>query len=110
MSAGAVFTHGAEAIGQLEQYKANKLIFSVSGISYARGLTTRHMEGADLFRKMIARSKEVIVAVDDSKIGFESFYYIDSLDVVSKIVTNASGGSEEELRQMERRGIQVCRC
>ena len=110
MSAGAVFTHGAEAIGQLEQYKANKLILSASGISFNRGLTTRHMEAAALFQKMIARSKEIIVVVDDTKIGFESFYFVDGLHVVNRIVTNASESSEEELRRMEQTGIEVCRC
>lgn len=110
MSSEAVFTHGAEAIGQLEQYKANKLILSASGISFNRGLTTRHMEAAALFQKMIARSKEIIVVVDDTKIGFESFYYVDGLHVVNRIVTNASESSEEELRRMEQTGIEVCRC
>lgn len=110
MSSDAVYTRGSEAIEQLGQYKANKVILSVSGISCSRGITTRHMEMADLFCKMMERAEEVIVVADDTKIGFESFYHVCGVDVVHKLITNYSAKNEEELQQMERMGIEVCRC
>ncbi len=105
-----LFTHGSGAIEQLKQYKADKLILSASGLSCGSGITTRHMEAADLFRGMIECSREVIVVADDTKIGFESFYHVSDLKVVDKIVTNVYPENEPELRKMEEMGIQVYRC
>ncbi len=110
MTANAVFTHGGAAIGQLEQYKADKVILSASGISCRTGITTRHMEAADLFHKMIERADEVFVVADDTKVGFESFYYVSDLKVADKIITNRCEASEAELCKMEKMGIEVIRC
>ena len=110
VNAGAVFTYGWDAATQLEQYKANKLILSASGISCVSGVTTRHMEAADLLRKMIARTETVIAVADDTKIGFESFYHVGALHIVDKIVTNATQATEMELQKIEAAGIRVCRC
>ena len=112
MNSDAVFTHGKEAIRQLEQYKAKKLILSVSGISCKRGLTTVHMEAADLMEKMIERAKEVIVVADDSKIGFESFYHVSDAQAVTKLFTNETSDSNKNdvLDELETLGIQVVRC
>ena len=106
----AVFTYGYDALTQLEQYKANKLILSSSGISCAAGLTTRHMEAADLMRKMIDRTQTVIAVADDTKIGFESFSHVGDLHAVDMLVTNETEATKEELAKMESMGIQVCRC
>ena len=106
----AVFTYGYDAVTQLEQYKANKLILSVSGLNCSSGLTTRHMEAADLLRKMIARTQTVIAVADDTKIGFESFYHVGDLDVVDMLMTNASGADEIQLQKIEAMGIHVFRC
>lgn len=110
VNAEAVFTYGWDAVAQLEQYKANKLILSVSGLSCSAGLTTRHMEAADLLRKMIARTQSVIAVADDTKIGFESFYHVGDLGAVDMLVTNASQSVEAELNRIEAMGIRVCRC
>lgn len=110
VNAEAVFTYGWDAVTQLEQYKANKLILSVSGLSCGAGLTTRHMEAADLLRQMIARTQTVIAVADDTKIGFESFCHVGDLSVVDMLVTNATQGTETELQNIEAMGIRVCRC
>lgn len=110
VNAEAVFTYGWDAVTQLEQYKANKLILSVSGLSCSSGLTTRHMEAADLLRKMIARTETVIAVADDTKLGFESFYHVGDLGVVDMLMTNATQATENELQKIEAMGIHVCRC
>ena len=110
LNSSGVFTYGKDAVRQLEQYKARKLILSVSGVSCSSGLTTRHSGLPELFRKMIERSHEVIVVADDTKIGFERFSHICDLDAVDRIITNWSPDSEPELQRMEARGIQVTRC
>lgn len=110
IDADAVFTYGMDAIAQLRQYKADKLILSISGISCARGLTTRHMSAADLLTAMIGRARETIVVADDTKLGFESFYHVGDLRSVNRIITNACEKTEEELNQMERLGIEIIKC
>ena len=108
VNAEAVFTYGWDAVTQLEQYKANKLILSVSGLSCSAGLTTRHMEAADLLRKMIARTETVIAVADDTKIGFESFYHVGDLDAVDMLITNFHAATEQELEKIQ--NLQICRC
>ena len=110
VNAEAVFTYGWDAVTQLEQYKANKLILSASGISCSAGLTTRHMEAADLLRKMIARTATVIAVADDTKIGFESFYHVGNLDAVDMLITNPTPETEQELEKLTDKNIHVCRC
>ena len=110
VNAEAVFTYGWDAVTQLEQYKANKLILSVSGLSCSAGLTTRHMEAADLLRKMIARTQTVIAVADHTKIGFESFYHVGDLQVVDMLMTDSFPAVESELQKIEAAGIHVCRC
>lgn len=110
VNAEAVFTYGWDAVTQLEQYKANKLILSASGISCGAGLTTRHMEAADLLRKMIDRTQTVIAVADDTKIGFESFYHVGDLNAVDMLITNSTGANERELQKIQNMQIQVCRC
>lgn len=110
VNAEAVFTYGWDAVTQLEQYKANKLILSVSGLSCDSGLTTRHMEAADLLRKMIARTETVIAVADDTKIGFESFCHIGDLNAVDQLITNSVFTTEQELEKIQALGIHVHRC
>lgn len=110
INAEAVFTFGWDAVAQLEQYKATKLILSTSGIRCGSGLTTRHMEAADLLRKMIERTQTVIAVADDSKVGFESFYHVGDLRAVDQLITNSCPEKEAELRRIEALGIQVQRC
>ena len=110
VNADAVFTYGYDAVNQLEQYKANKLILSVSGLSCAAGLTTRHMEAADLLRKMIDRTQTVIAVADDTKICFESFYHVGDLQAVDMLVTNSTDTAAEELDRIEMMGIRVFQC
>ena len=110
VNAEAVFTYGWDAVTQLEQYKANKLILSVSGLSCSSGLTTRHMGAADLLRKMIARTETVIAVADDTKIGFESFYHVGDLRAVDMLITNPTIDTEQELEQIRNLGIRVCSC
>ena len=110
VNAEAVFTYGWDAVTQLAQYKANKLILSASGISCNAGLTTRHMDAADLLRKMIDRTQTVIAVADDTKIGFESFCHVGDLHAVDMLITNSTGTTEQELEKIRAMGIRVREC
>ena len=69
-----------------------------------------HMEAADLLRKMIVRTEQVIAVADDTKIGFESFYHVGDLKEVDMLITNAAPAAEPELEKIRQMGICVCEC
>lgn len=110
LNSSGIFTYGEDTIRQLEQYKADKLILSVNGVSCAAGLTTQHFGLQILFRKMIDRAKKTIIVADSSKIGFQSFCHVYDLAGIHKIITNRCEKTEPDLAKMERMGIEVRRC
>jgi len=100
------FTYGADAVSQLEKYRASKMILSTDGIGVMYGLTTYHSKELDVSRLMIARSAKVIVAADYSKIGVEGFSNITDISNVDVIVTNKSE-NKKELDNIKALGIIV---
>lgn len=99
------FTHGATALEQLRQFKADKTILSVDGIR-PDGISTYHAEEAVINRAMIERSRETIIVADITKLGHESFSYIDDLAGGFTWVTNP-GGEAALLREIEAMGVTV---
>ena len=106
----AVFTYGEHAAEQLRQYKADKLILSVNGISAESGLSTRHAETTNLFCRMIERASHVIVPAEEAKFGFESLYSICGIKEADKIITNCAGegsAARGEIEKIRALGIEV---
>jgi DeoR family fructose operon transcriptional repressor len=93
------FTYGDDAINQLLKYKADMMIASVDGISADKGMTTYHYLEAEITKQMIARSNRVIVAADYTKIGREGFAFIDSIEDVDLLVTDAKA-SKSDLKKL----------
>jgi DeoR/GlpR family transcriptional regulator of sugar metabolism len=84
------FTYGHDAIKQLKNYHADKLILSVDGIDTARGFTTYYNKESTVDGAMIEQSDSCIVAADRSKFGHSAFVKISDVTVADYIVTNAS--------------------
>ena len=82
------FTFGNDTVSQLQNYRADKVIVAVDGISLEHGLSTFHYREVDVSRQMIERSNSVIVVADHSKIGKEGFSYIAPFDSVDVLVTD----------------------
>lgn len=93
------FTHGADALEGLENYRADHAILSIDGISAENGLTTYHSEEAVIDRSMMKRSRSVIIAADFTKIGHESFSSVSPLNQKMTLVTNEIA-DREELRKI----------
>ncbi len=100
------FTYGDDTIRQLQNYKTDKLILCVDGVSNAFGLTTQHYQEAEVNRVMLGRVNQVIVVADFSKIGRENFATISSLEAVDTLITNHSA-NREELASISGMGIDV---
>ncbi|MCC8166030.1 MAG: DeoR/GlpR family DNA-binding transcription regulator [Planctomycetes bacterium] len=98
---------GDEVTEQLGKYIADKLIMGMDGVDLEMGATTYNHVEDSIMRQMIARAKERILVVDDSKIGRVSFARIADLTDFHTIVTNHTDANAAALDQMRRRGIKV---
>ena len=100
------FTFGTDAVKQLYNYHADKLILSVDGIDTAQGFSTCYDKESEIDAAMIAQSDTCIVAADYSKFGHNAFVKISDVSVADCIVTNASADSTvlEEIRLL---GVEV---
>ena len=89
------FTHGEDALSQLENYHATKCILSVDGISSEAGLSLYYSNEASLARKMIECSDRLIVTADGTKLGRNAFAKITDLKPGDVLVTNYTENREE---------------
>ena len=90
----------------LDDFSCSKLFLGVDGIDIDFGLTTTHVQEAQLNRKMIAASQKTIVLADSSKFGKRGFGKICGLEDIEQIITD-SGISEHMLKTLQGMGIEV---
>lgn len=102
------FTYGIDAVQQLKNYHADKLILSVDGIDPENGFTTYYDKESDIDRVMIEQSKICIIAADTSKFDRTAFARITSVDEADMIVTNAQL-SDVMLKSLEKHNIEIIR-
>jgi DeoR/GlpR family transcriptional regulator of sugar metabolism len=103
------FTYGDDALAQLKKFKADKLILSVDGVSSQIGITTYHAEETEVNRTMMERAGRTLVVADYTKIGYESFSNLGSIDCAHWLVTNKEA-NQEVLAAIEARGVKVISC
>jgi DeoR family transcriptional regulator of aga operon len=97
---------GMYAENILADFSCSKLFLGVDGIDIDFGLTTTHVQEAQLNRKMIAASQKTIVLADSSKFGKRGFGRICGLEEVDHIITD-SGVSEHTVEALKGMGIEV---
>ena len=90
----------------LDDFSCSKLFLGVDGIDPDFGLTTTHIQEAQLNRKMIAASQKTIVLADSSKFGKRGFGRICGLEDVEQVITD-SGISDHILEILKGMGIEV---
>lgn len=90
----------------LEDFSCSKLFLGVDGIDPDFGLTTTHIQEAQLNRKMIAASQKTIVLADSSKFGKRGFGRICGLEDVEQVITD-SGISDHMKEILKGMGIEV---
>jgi DeoR/GlpR family transcriptional regulator of sugar metabolism len=86
-----------------------KAFFSCSGFSVERGMTEVHFEEAQIKRKAIESSREVIALVDSSKMGKEDLTPFARPDQIVHLITD-SGLSPEWAAKIRQRGINLVIC
>ncbi len=90
----------------LDDFSCSKLFLGVDGIDIDFGLSTTHVQEAQLNRKMIIASQKTIVLADSGKFGKRGFGKICSLEDVDQIITD-KGISEHMLKTLKEMGIEV---
>jgi DeoR family transcriptional regulator of aga operon len=90
----------------LEDFSCNKLFLGVDGIDPDFGLTTTHIQEAQLNRKMIAACQKTIVLADSSKFGKRGFGRICGLEDVEQVITD-KGISDHMVETLKGMGIEV---
>jgi DeoR family transcriptional regulator of aga operon len=90
----------------LDDFSCSKLFLGVDGIDIDFGLTTTHVQEAQLNRKMIAASQKTIVLADSSKFGKRGFGKICGMEDIEQIITD-SGISDHMLKTLQGMGIEV---
>lgn len=101
-----LYLMGGETEDQIKHYNFDKLFLGSSGVSIDFGITSPSREEAQVKRKMIDSSKEVILLVDHSKFDQRGLVTYASIDEIDTIVTdwNIDG---KKVSKLEEKGINV---
>ena len=100
-------TYGDDTLEQLNKYTANKLFIGMDGIDLVAGATTNNHAEDTIMIRMMERSNEKILIVDDSKIGKVAFAHIAPLSTFDTLITNYVPRHEHFYREAERVGLRV---
>ena len=101
------FTCGINTLEQLRHFKADKTLLSMDGIDARCGLTTYHAEEAIINRTMIERSRKTIITADHTKIGYESFSFVEELHAGLTLVTDENDSEASSLEEIEKASVQI---
>ena len=103
------FTFGSDAVRQLREYHADKLILSVDGVDINHGLTTFYDKEVEVDMAMIEHSSCHIIAADYSKFNRSAFAKISDISVADYIVTNAPM-DQKQINEFVKHGIKINLC
>jgi DeoR/GlpR family transcriptional regulator of sugar metabolism len=93
----------------IAEMHVEKAFFSCSGFGLERGMTEVHLEEAQIKRKAILSSKEVIALIDSSKMGKEDLTPFARPNQITHLVTD-SGLSPEWAEKLRQAGIEFTIC
>lgn len=85
---GDFSTSGFLSCAGLSNFRVDKAIIGASGITVKNGVTDYHVEEANVRRKMIDISEQVIAVADHTKFGISTFIQVCKLSNVDIIVTD----------------------
>ena len=97
---------GHAALEFLDDVYMDRLFLSITGLHAESGVTSLEPEEALVYRKMIKRSKQVIVVSDSSKLGCVGPALICKSSEIHVLITD-TGASPEALAPLERLGIRI---
>ncbi len=99
---------GPVALEHLGRFNVRYAFIGTDGFSVERGLTTHHLEGAEVVKRMAAQAEETVLLADSSKWNRRGFVGVLPLSAVARLITD-TGLSDEAAAQLEEHGITVHR-
>lgn len=72
----------------IDQYYADKTLFSVKGITTERGIMDSKEESANIKRHMVNNAKQAILVADDSKFNQSALIKVIEIEKVDMVITN----------------------
>ncbi|MDO4618839.1 MAG: DeoR/GlpR family DNA-binding transcription regulator [Clostridia bacterium] len=100
------FAYGTSTLLQIGDYNVDKFIVSADGIDAEEGISTYYVQEADICKKMIEHSKEVIVAMDYTKIGRTALRNIAKTEDIHYLVTNKNA-PKTALEEIKQKGVNI---
>jgi DeoR/GlpR family transcriptional regulator of sugar metabolism len=79
---------GPMVVAMLETFNPNKTIMGCGGISLEKGVTNYHYYGAEIEKKIIELSNELIFVMDHTKFHRNGLCQISGIDAIDTIVTD----------------------
>jgi DeoR family transcriptional regulator of aga operon len=92
-----------EALGELHM---DKLFLGVDGFDLERGITTHYEPEAQLNRKMVEATREVIAITDSSKFGKACLHRIIPVTALNMLITD-TGAPEEIIQASQQLGFEL---
>jgi DeoR/GlpR family transcriptional regulator of sugar metabolism len=86
---------GASCEESIKQYRTDKAILGISGITIPDGLFAAIPQEASVKRLMASNAKYIILAADSSKIGTTAFAYVSDLNSPDLLVTDSKIAPED---------------
>lgn len=99
-------TVGPVAEHTLSQFRADRVIVGMSAMMPDEGFFTVNHYEAEIKRAMIKSGKEVIVAMDSSKVGKITFSFVTDFSHIDKLIID-DGVSPEIIEKIEKQGVEV---
>ena len=99
---------GPVALDHLQRFNVRFAFVGTDGFSLVEGLTTHHLEGAEVVKRMAEQAEETVLLADSSKWKKRGFVRVLPLSAVTRIITD-SGLPDDAAQEIEERGIAVHR-
>ena len=97
---------GPIALRELSQVHVSKAFIGTDGFTLEKGITANQIDVAEVVRKAITQSSEVVLTADSSKFGKTGFAYMGDIRCVDILVTD-KGLANQDKKELEGRGMKV---
>ncbi len=97
---------GPIALRELGQIHVGKAFIGSDGFTLERGITANQIDVAEVVRKVITRTSEVVLLADSTKYGKTGFAYMGDIGCVDTLVTD-KGLAAQDKKELANHGMEV---
>lgn len=97
---------GAESLFELDHFNVSKAIIGAGAVTAENGISDYNIEEALVRRKIITRSKQVILVADSTKFGHDALINVCPISSIQTIITD-KGLDNESLMKFSELGTHL---